>query len=277
MKAKASEQEIKWLNISTNFIASEEGKKVAGHVVDISSKLAKIREINSGESDNLEDILHIMAHDLRSPIGNIMNIADIQQDCLEEKNYGDAISYAQIVHRISREMNILINSMIEMVELRSQGFILKKSKTDIIGLVDSVIKNYAIDIKNKDIKLKINFPDEDIQLALDPVKFRLVIQNLLSNAVKFTKEEGEINISVDTNGDQVLIKVSDTGVGIPRNKQNEIFKRFTTLKRSGTNGEKSNGLGLSITKKIVELHEGDISVKSKRGKGSTFTVGLPKN
>ena len=119
-------------------------------------------------------------------------------------------------------------------------------------------------------------PQESLIVPLDTVKFKLVIQNLLSNAIKFTEEGGNINVSLKDHNGQVVVDFEDDGIGIHGNKLGKLFEKFSDARRKGLHGEKSTGLGLSITKKIVDLHGGRIEVQSEEGEGTRFMVYLPK-
>ena len=275
LKINDAETAVQWVNISTHPIQSRGSQKVACHVLDITNKSFEIAGLQK-ENCELEDILHIMVHDLRSPLGSIMNLLEIQQSAFDEENYGDTRAYNAVAQRIARDMNTMISSMVEMVQLRSNRFQLKASKTNLTALIRGISENYANDISNKGIKYKEELPDNDISLVIDPVKFRLVIQNLLSNAIKFTNKNGQITVAVKESDNEVTLKVSDDGIGVSKDQQEEIFEKFTKVRKLGTKGEKSVGLGLSITKKIVELHHGSVRVQSDICKGATFIVKIPK-
>lgn len=274
LKITDENSSIKWVNLRIHPIQSAGTQKVAGHALDITNTAVKLEQLQKDNYD-LEDILHIMVHDLRGPLGSVMNLLEIQQIALENEKYPDAEGYNSAARRISREMNTMINSMIEMVQLKSNQFSLKRASTNFTQLLKGVVENYALDMKSKDITCEEHIPDEDFYIMIDPVKFKLVIQNLLSNATKFTRENGHITVSAKITNDQVIMKIADDGVGIPEDQHEEIFHRFTKVKKIGTKGEKPIGLGLSITKRIVEIHDGSIEVQSKLGEGATFIVKIP--
>ena len=270
----ADKQHPKYINIKT-FPVRDNGKinKVAGQVIDITRKIEK-EQLLERKNQKIEDILHILAHDLRGPLGNIVNMAQLQ----EESDDLDMLkSFARIIGRISNESIRLINSMIELVELESDSFELDSIECNIKNFIESTISPYKKDAADKNITIQASFPDQPIHCMLDPVKFRLVIQNLLSNAIKFTDNGGKINVIVNPNNTKIKIMVEDDGIGIPEKQLENLFEKFSTARRKGLRGEKSTGLGLSITKKIVELHGGNIEVNSIEGDGSEFIIDLPVN
>ena len=123
--------------------------------------------------------------------------------------------------------------------------------------------------------LNTDLPAEPLIIAFDKEKLRRVLGNIVGNAVKFTNEGGTISVNVTRKDNQVQISIKDNGIGIPEQLLPELFGMFTSAKRLGTSGEQSIGLGLSISKQIVEAHGGKIWAESKENNGSTFYVLLP--
>jgi signal transduction histidine kinase len=111
--------------------------------------------------------------------------------------------------------------------------------------------------------------------AINHEKFQRVIDNLVGNALKFSKEGSRVDVTLNKKAPNIIIEVTDHGIGIPKDKLPIIFEAFTRAGRPGLNGEQSTGLGLSIVKQIVEKHKGTINVESEEGKGSTFKIVLP--
>ena len=130
-------------------------------------------------------------------------------------------------------------------------------------------------VENRNISLIFDTEEEEIFTAIDYDKIERVVLNLLSNAIKFTNPGGLITVDIKLKENNVLIIVKDTGVGIPEEKQDHIFERFTQIDNSLTRNADGSGIGLSIVKSIVELHNGKVYVDSKVNEGSTFTVELP--
>jgi two-component system sensor histidine kinase VicK len=117
--------------------------------------------------------------------------------------------------------------------------------------------------------------DHPKQLNISQEKIWRVISNLISNAIKFSPNNADIKVKVANGNNEVKISVSDNGIGIPDNIKNDVFNTFTNAKRTGTAGEKSFGLGLSICRQIIENHNGKIWFESNAGKGTTFYISLP--
>ncbi|MGK7391620.1 MAG: sensor histidine kinase [Candidatus Cyclobacteriaceae bacterium M2_1C_046] len=267
--------EERWIKIKTYPTTSVHIELIAGHVQDVTERVMKL-DRNKKEIDELEQIIHIMAHDLRGPLGSILNISEIQSNAIQEKDYKSAELYREMTSRIVKELTGTLKEMTDMMELKSDRFRLQRSTVKIDCFLRSLVEQYEINMKNKNIEFSISIPDNDVYAEMDPVKFRLVIQNLLTNAIKFTEEGGKITLCVMEDGNDVIFSVSDTGIGISENQHEHIFEKFTKMRRKGTKGEKSTGLGLSIAKKIIEVHQGSIEVNSKAGRGTSFLVRIPK-
>jgi two-component system sensor histidine kinase VicK len=125
------------------------------------------------------------------------------------------------------------------------------------------------------IHLEIESSSPQVFAEVDQTKFIQVLTNLVANAIKFTPKNGHIRVIVQEEPQSLLIRVSDDGIGIPKDMQGELFERFTRARRPGLRGEETTGLGLSIAKRIVELHQGKVWVESEENKGSTFFVRIP--
>ncbi len=152
---------------------------------------------------------------------------------------------------------------------------MKLENINIVEVVENIVLSTVDYVENKNISLIFDTEEEEIYTAIDYDKIERVVLNLLSNAIKFTKPGGSIAVNVKLKEDNVLIIVQDTGIGIPKDKQTSIFERFTQIDNSLSRNADGSGIGLSIVKSIVELHNGKIYLDSEVNKGSTFTVELP--
>jgi len=130
-------------------------------------------------------------------------------------------------------------------------------------------------IEEKKLKIQLKIPDDFPPITTDSQKLDLIIMNLLHNAIKFTPAAGEVTFEARIKGDQAVMSVSDTGIGIPEDKLSRIFDRFYQVEQSLTREYGGIGLGLAITRGMVEVCGGDIWVESKEGEGTTFTFTLP--
>lgn len=167
--------------------------------------------------------------------------------------------------------------MLEISQLEDESFKLDSLKLDIVDLIQKSIRILDSAIEKKNISIDLQHPENRIICDVNPQKMSRVFDNLLSNAIKFSRENAKISIRVFSNKDHnIIIEIEDYGIGIPKNLQALIFDKFSKARRIGLGGETSTGLGMSIVKQIVELHRGKISLKSTEGKGTCFTIELPK-
>ena len=127
----------------------------------------------------------------------------------------------------------------------------------------------------KGIEINMQLHEEKLFFNADQDKFERVITNLVTNAIKFSRQGTAVNVSLEKKNMMAVFSVQDHGIGIPQQMQDKVFDLFTVAKRKGTNGEKSFGIGLAITKKIVELHKGKIYFETEESKGTRFIVELP--
>ena len=263
----------KHINIRT-FPVKDNGKvnKIAGHIHDVTKRIEKEQRLKR-ESQQMEDVLHILAHDLRGPLGNIINMARLQ---LRSDSIDTIKSFSEIMVRVGFESSRLIDSMIELVEIESMEFELEMSNCNLMQVIKATLEPFKEELKDKNIEIKTSTPANLDAIKLDLIKFRLVLQNLISNAIKFTENGGSIEIIVQDEVDTLQLIIKDDGIGIPENKLPGIFEKFSNARRKGLRGEKSTGLGLSIVKKVVELHKGEIKVNSIVGDGTEFIINLPK-
>ena len=266
----------KWINMKTYPVKVNEGSvmNVAGQFLDITEKKQRQEKIKK-QSEDIEDILHILVHDIRGPLGNIQNIARAQKG--RNSDEMELVrSFSALIEKIAGSTLHMMESMIETLKVTSGGFIIEPKTVNLQSFFNNVLSSFSNSLKEKQVTLETEYPDDDITLEIDEVKFRLVIQNLVTNAIKFTPNKGKINIRMFSDQDYVVIEITDTGIGISQENIEKIFEKFSPVRRDGLRGEKSFGLGLSITKKIVELHNGTINVESQIRKGTKFTIQLPR-
>jgi signal transduction histidine kinase len=136
------------------------------------------------------------------------------------------------------------------------------------------VLNYKAEPKN--IKLEKSIPEIPIISVIDGSRISRVVQNLIANAIKFSQKQGIVIIQLSENENAIIIKVEDFGIGMDEKTKKLAFDSFTSVGRTGTSGEKSYGLGLSICKKLIELHDGKLWVTSIQGKGSSFYIEIPR-
>ena len=216
-------------------------------------------------------IMDVVVHDLRSPVGGIASLSELllEEDELPEKQ----VRAVNMIRKASSNSLVLINELLEYSNATREE--LKAEVQDIIAIAEEVLRMLQIKAGEKNQLIKAHWDDNIVLVPVNAEKISRVLNNLITNAIKFSPIGASIDVSIERRVSGVLITIKDEGIGIPAKYQLEVFDMFTNLKRRGTAGEKSYGLGLSKTKQIVEAHEGKIWLESEEGNGTTFFVELP--
>ncbi len=240
--------------------------------LELSVKNEELMELNKMK-DNL---LHIASHDLRSPLNGILGYTQLllgqQRKYLNDKQ----IRMVQKIQSCGELQLNLINDLLDIARLESGKLELHLSKANLVDVIKSCIDLLESLSLNKDIDIIFHKNLDKVLVTIDVPKITQVINNLLSNAIKFTPEDGKIEVSLFAKDNLVEVSVKDSGIGIAKEDLPKIFKKFTQLRKFGTEGEQGTGLGLAISKNLVELHGGIISVFSEGlGRGATFLFTLP--
>src|SRR5574343_595229 len=220
-----------------------------------------------GEKDS---ILKLVAHDLRTPVASIPTMVEI---IMTEENEEQKKEYLEMIKSACNSSLTLMSEIMATADISSSN--IEKEPTLLNEFINDCAAILDIKVKEKNQQLTVQYLDKDISVPMNPEKMKRVVFNLVTNSVKFSKRDTSIKLSLQIKDNQAIIEIKDEGIGIPEKLLPEIFNISKSGKRKGTEGEKSYGLGLNICKKIVEAHDGKISVKSEEGKGSTFTVALP--
>jgi len=270
------EQTTKYLRVSAYPIKNgEKLSLITGIAEDVS--IAKhnnfhIEKINARKNTTLE----IVSHDLKEPMAMIsLAVSDLLKDRLFEGQDRILTSLTFIKDMCERNI-LLIRNLINHEFLSSSEIEIRKERTDIVHEIKDVLGFY----KKAELNLFRNFQffcqEDKIYAAIDSMKLMQVINNLISNSIKFTEVNGTISIKIEDKNENVLISVSDDGIGIPKHLQPYIFDRFSIAMRDGLKGEDSWGLGMAIAKVIVNLHNGKIWMESIENVGTKFFIEVPK-
>ena len=231
------------------------------------------------ELDVLKDeFVSIASHELRTPMTAIKSYLWMALNKSPQKLGNPLKKYLNISYQSTERLIHLVNDMLTVSRIERNKIEIKKQPFDIIEILKLIFDELKITAEEKKIKLLLKYnPGEMYQLHGDKEKLREVFQNLVGNSLKFTPENGRIVIKVKKERATIAISVSDTGSGIREEDQSKLFKKFSKIEYAYANhsSQHGTGLGLYISKQIVSLHNGDITVQSEVDKGSTFTVRLP--
>ncbi len=218
-----------------------------------------------------------ISHELRTPLTLIMGpIQELRQkQNLTEKGE----QYVSMIEKNANQMLQLVNQILDFRKIQNGKMVLHVSQLSLNALIDSFHKEFSVLSEENEISFTFHLADEEIRLWADKEKLEIVIRNLLSNAFKFTQAGGSIFVTTGITDDRekCFIRVEDTGVGIPQNKKSEIFERFFQGENYKNPQYPGTGIGLALSKEIVNLHHGTIEAESKPEQGSVFTVELLLN
>jgi signal transduction histidine kinase len=242
-------------------------QQVMEQKVKLEETLAEL-EHQSREKDR---ILRVVAHDLRNPIGGVASVSGL---LLSEPLSDDQKEMMELIQNACQDALLLINEILEISAINSPSS-LPVEPTDVNTLTFNTIELLRFKATEKGQQLTLEaFPQPAIAMA-NREKLARVISNLISNAIKFNRSGGKTVVKVEKAGEHILISVADNGIGIPDSIKGKVFDIFTDAKRSGTAGEKPFGLGLSISRQIVEALAGRIWFENNPGGGTIFYIELP--
>ncbi|MCY6354658.1 MASE3 domain-containing sensor histidine kinase [Clostridium sp. ZS2-4] len=222
-----------------------------------------------------------ISHELKTPINVIFSAVQITNSMLKNIEIFDNDSknktkkYLGIMRQNCFRLIRLVNNLLDITKIDSGYFKIDLVNCDIVKVVEDITLSVVEYVESIGINLIFDTDIEEKTLACDPDKIERIMLNLLSNAVKFTKSGGKIFVNILDKGQSIIISVKDTGIGIPEEKQKQIFERFIQVDKSLSRQSEGSGIGLALVKSIVEMHEGDIHVNSMLEKGTEFIIELP--
>lgn len=221
-----------------------------------------------------DNFLTTISQNLRNPIKTISTANNLLENNNSKYQSNHIHNYNELVKRNCYRLERLINNMNELVEIEKGLYSMEYVNCDIVKFLRDMINttNKYLEDKGIEIDFKSNINKKIIQIDVD--KFERIILNLLSNAIKFSDKGSPILVSIYSDDKYINISVEDKGMGIPKDKLNFIFTKFAQVDKTLTRNAEGSGVGLSIVKKLTELHGGKINVESKEGQGSKFTISL---
>jgi len=248
---------------------------------ELSEANRRLGEVSRAKSDFLAN----MSHELRTPLNSVIGFSEILQDDLYGELNEKQIEYVKAIYSSSRHLLDLINDILDLSKVESGKMELELSRFSLKGLLENSIAAFKEKAMNRNLSLSLEIkPHADIEIEGDLRKLKQIMFNLMGNAVKFTPEGGSVHVHAQKitedekkilTSDFIEISVEDTGIGIKREDISKLFKEFTQLESPYTRVYEGTGLGLALTKRLVELHGGRIWVESEPEKGSRFIFIIP--
>ena len=268
-------RDIFWRN---NLLTNDQGR-----VIGSLSTGMDITEVNSLREELEYSRLQMrffanLSHELKTPLNLIFSaqqMIELEQQKLKKENREMINKYLNIISQNGNRLLRLVNNLLDINKFEADAFNLNLGNYDVVQIVENTSYSVADYIEQKDRNFRFNSQFKSKVIACDPFNLERVLLNLLSNAIKFTEQGDKIDVEIIGLKDKVRIIISDKGIGITKEKQKQIFKRFRQADESFKRSAEGTGIGLSIVKLIIELHDGEIKVESTYGKGSKFIIDLP--
>jgi PAS domain S-box-containing protein len=218
------------------------------------------------------EVVHTVSHDLRSPLTSVIGYTElISRTGSLNDNQKDFLNRIQ---ESVQHITALINDLLDLGSIEA-GLDTRREWVQLEGILRYTLDMLQGQIKSKRIKVQTDISPSVPALKANPVRLRQVLDNVVGNAIKYSEQDGEVKISIHSEGDQVILQVMDNGPGIPIQDQAHIFDKF--YRGHNMEDQEGSGLGLAIVKSIIDAHQGRIWVKSSLGEGSTFFIVLPVN
>ena len=275
---KQSGEEIE-VEVVANVYHEEQRLVAQCNIRDISERMAMQTRIAeqaeqlANESRRKDEFLAMLGHELRNPLAPILNAAELLR--LQKNEDPQQQQICSIIERQAGQMAHLIDDLLEVARITTGRILLREEPVDVKGIVEHAVETVQPLMEQRRHTLSTSLPPQAIWLNADVARLEQVLVNLLNNAAKYTEEGGHIRLAVEREGDTVVVRVKDTGVGIAPELLPHIFELFRQADRSLDRSQGGLGIGLSLVQRLVALHRGTVSVNSVVGEGSEFIVRLP--
>jgi len=256
------------------FNIQEELRSTNAKLMNTNDALEKARETAVAERDLRTRFMNQVSHELRTPINTIVNFAHI----LGRGELGEVtakqIDYLSRIEKSGWHSMSVLNDLLDLAQMNAGEFKLRRQRADLEAVCEEVMASVRSLLENEEVDLIRDFPEVWPEVLVDPKRFQQALLNLLSNAAKYT-EKGHITLRVRTHQHTATFAVEDTGIGIPEEHYETVFEEFRQLNETIARKRIGTGLGLPISRHLIERHGGTLTLHSTMGQGSTFTITLP--
>jgi signal transduction histidine kinase len=249
---------------------------VIGHDNEYLGRVWTLRDVTEERHlDRLRDaLIATVSHELRTPLTSIIGYLELVGTGADPLNAEDA-GYIEVVGRNAVRLQRMVEDLLFLAQLDAGSFSLDLGEADLVELAGEAIQAARPAAEAKNLTLTLEH-DEPTIVSADANRIGQALDNLISNAIKFTPKGGKVHVLIENRDSTYTLQITDTGYGIPSSEQQRLFERFFRSTTASANNVPGTGLGLTIAKTIIERHGGSIGFESTEGKGTTFTISLPK-
>jgi len=223
-----------------------------------------------------DELLSLASHQLRTPATAVKQYVSLVKDGYAGEIKKEQKDLLEMAYESNERQLTIVNDLLYVARIDAGDTSLRVERLNLSVMLRSVIDDQEAQLKSKNQKVTLRGANKNIWLTADPRYVRMILENLLSNASKYSKEKKNIKIEVKSKGSQVITTITDKGVGIPAEEYDKVFQRFTRIPNELTRLTAGSGIGLYLAKQLALMHKGDITFTSVPGKGSSFTVTLPR-
>lgn len=253
-------------------------KKAEKLNIQVKQKEKKILESKEYEKIRT-DFFANLSHEFRTPLNIILTSLKMceckRKKVVDYNFFNEKYKYCSLIKQNTYRLIRLVNNFIDIIKLDAGYFKLQLTNVDIVNLVENITISIVKYANKKNIDVVFDTNVEEFSIACDKNQVETIMLNLLSNAIKFTKVNGKIDVNLKVDEKFVWVSVSDTGIGIPSENKQVIFRKFVQVDKSLSRLNEGSGIGLSLVKALIEMHNGSIKVESEKEKGSCFTLKIP--
>jgi len=272
--------ELIYIEVSTHPIIIENKKLILCTARNITERkkilfeLARAKE--EAERANRTKTLFFaqMSHEIRTPINSILGFSEVLKEYCQHQADKEMMSYFEILQNSANTLLQTINQILDFSRIESGAFKYELKPVSFNKAINEVYQMLKVLAEKKNLKLEVDLPKEDLIVLADQYSLNGILINLINNAIKYS-DKGTIRVKLRSDNDYAICEVKDEGVGMSEEFQKKLFTSFVREKSDDKKKKEGTGLGLALTKRYVELNKGDISVKSKKGVGTTVTFKIP--
>ena len=255
------------------------GRELVSLFNGFNTMVSRLKEIHDREiavSQSKTEFVSIVAHQLRTPLSAlkwVLNLALEEDFGKLKKKQRELLGKG---YDTNERMIILVNDLLDIVHIEEGRFDYKLEKGAVTEIIENIVKEIEAIAEQKGVQLFFHRPSPKLpEVVLDATKFRLAVANIIDNAVQYTPPNGRVDIEFSLNGNEILVSVKDTGIGIASRQLSRVFTKFFRADNAVRTQTVGSGLGLFIAKNIIEKHGGKIWIESEEGKGTTVYFTIP--